>query len=444
MTAKFDWSKYLVKEPEAKSSGFDWSKYEVKQEPSESFNDQATRKLAQIPQGLLEGTRVGIAANALNLFGTGDALAELEELEGRLPELREKFPGLNLPESIDREKYLEAVQNASETFPTVSNIARIIEEQTGIPLQGKDKLDKAIRFISSLSGFKGGNINEALFAGLKGEGTRELLEEIGIPEPISEGLGIYAGLYERSPDVNKYVKKPKLKEGGDSIESSGIPPEGGNPPEPPGGIGPGSELPQTKSSFEAKEDLIKRLQPEPNIIQERLGIDVPIEEGKGAKIKNPKIEETQVGEAISKQPLQSEFKEGTETYQTVQNLAKEARKPVEEAYQKAREVYEPHSDIYPRLSKEVQKIIDNLENVTLRNSGQELVYKQAKAIADLLGNETGYIQVPASKLIAQADAMAQLANYELPYSGYKGTLKKLVKEVNNAVIDSLKGCSKSR
>jgi hypothetical protein len=170
------------------------------------------RQAAQVPLGIAEGTGYGIATNLLNLIGTGEAMSPDTIDELRIAHERQ---GL----LFDEEKYLEAVGRVSETFPTVSNIARMTEEETGLPLEAKSRLDKFINFTSMATKLapKPGTfigMNTALQKPVLGTGvglTKEVLDEIGLPEPLSELASFFI------------LKKPTAGAGSFSIGTKGKP-----------------------------------------------------------------------------------------------------------------------------------------------------------------------------------------------------------------------------
>ncbi len=170
------------------------------------------RQAAQVPLGIAEGTGYGIATNLLNLIGTGEAMSPDTIDELRIAHERQGLP-------FDEEKYLEAVGRVSETFPTVSNIARMTEEETGLPLEAKSRLDKFINFTSMATKLapKPGTfigMNTALQKPVLGTGvglTKEVLDEIGLPEPLSELLSFFI------------LKKPTAGAGSFSIGTKGKP-----------------------------------------------------------------------------------------------------------------------------------------------------------------------------------------------------------------------------
>lgn len=165
------------------------------EEYQESFGKNAFRTALQIPQGALEGTKGGIGAGLWHLLGQGE-VNDPEELE-RIKAISERE---GIP--FDEEAYLEAGQRALGTIPTVSNIASKIEEKTGLPLEPKTRLQKGLRFGTmaakaipksgskyaptgtTFRGMKTDLPRPVLGAGV--EATKEVLQEIGVPEPFAE------------------------------------------------------------------------------------------------------------------------------------------------------------------------------------------------------------------------------------------------------------------
>ncbi len=216
-------------------------------QPKEPLQTQITRTAAQVPQALLQMTTPGLVAEGLNVFGKGEALAGLEEdfSPERIAHLKQTFPSAPWEEfekkypthDVFKQKYLEGLEAAQKTFPTVSNIASAIEKSTGIPLEPKSDLDKTIRFISEIASIKPGAATQKVGAGLKAESMKNLLETVGVPKGVSDALAAYFGLRTKTPEVKVHPaekpKKPIQKE-------EPIFPERGAPPAPgaPSGAGP--------------------------------------------------------------------------------------------------------------------------------------------------------------------------------------------------------------
>lgn len=173
----------------------------------ESWGKSIIRYLAQIPKGIANMTTGGILTNLINMIAQGESLdpGDIENLK-RISE-REGIP-------FNEDAYMEAVQQAAETFPTVSNIARGIENYSKeskylphIPLEAKTRGQEFVEFASGASKlapktpttFRG--LNTALPRSVLGTGvaaTAEAAKELGIPEPIAD-IGSFALLKQLPP-----------------------------------------------------------------------------------------------------------------------------------------------------------------------------------------------------------------------------------------------------
>lgn len=192
-----------------KGDAFD--RFSPEEEPSyKSF----ARNLTQIPQGVLEATTPGLLASLWQILGQGEALDPEEIDRIRAISEREGIP-------FDEEKYLEAVQNASESIPTVSNIARKAEELTGAPLEPKTRTQKGVRFLSSATKLAPQNatlrpLNVSLpkpVLGASITAAKEGLQELGVPEPLAE-LGSFAILKKPTEGAPKLSIGTKKKPSG--------------------------------------------------------------------------------------------------------------------------------------------------------------------------------------------------------------------------------------
>ncbi len=159
----------------------------AQEETQEPVPKSALRTALQVPQGILSTTPPGIAAGLWSLLSSGE-IYDPEEID-RLKEIskREGVP-------FDEEAYLEAGRQALGTIPTVSNIAGAIESKTGVPLEPKTRLQKGTRFLTEAtrlapSGTTFRGLDTTLPKPVLGAGvtaTKELLQEAGLPESISE------------------------------------------------------------------------------------------------------------------------------------------------------------------------------------------------------------------------------------------------------------------
>lgn len=175
----------------AKGDAFD--RFPVEEE---SFGKSAARYATQIPQGLAATTGPGLAASLFQALALGETDLPVEEWQ-RLRKLGEQSG-----KPFDEEAYENARQDVLGIIPTVSNIARKVEEKfPAIPLEPKTRGQKALRFGTEASrlipgkspevpqgyAFRGTNTGlprPVLGAGVAG--AKEGLTELGVPEPISD------------------------------------------------------------------------------------------------------------------------------------------------------------------------------------------------------------------------------------------------------------------
>lgn len=192
-----------------KKDKFDFSLYEfpeeeIKDQEEEGFLKSSARTALQIPQGIAEVTTPGLIAGAWHLLGQGEVL-DPEEIEHiKAISEREGIP-------FDEEKYMEAAQNALKYIPTVSNIARGIEEETGLPLEAKTDFQKGARYVSSLGKITPGTIGQKAVGTGVGLATKEGLQKVGVPEFIAEmgGFGTSALAAGKTPNIDiAKSKKP--------------------------------------------------------------------------------------------------------------------------------------------------------------------------------------------------------------------------------------------
>jgi hypothetical protein len=106
--------------------------------------------------------------------GSQDILSQLAENE---PELKDGIAE-------------KARQKAMEYFPTQSLGEDILEERTGIPLRPKTKLQKSLRLGSEAASFRAGGAIAKGTAGITAPVVSKGLQTIGIPEDISDVVGL--------------------------------------------------------------------------------------------------------------------------------------------------------------------------------------------------------------------------------------------------------------
>jgi len=188
---------------------------EVEPEKEEGTLSSAFRTASQIPQGIASTTPPGLIAGLWEMLAHGEVLdpEEIEHIK-KISE-REGIP-------FDEEAYMQAAEKALGAVPTVSNIAKKIEEKTGLPLEPKTRLQKGLRFATEATrllpegaSIRGTNVGlPKPVLGAAVEATKEGLVELGVPESAAE-LASFA-ILKQTPETS-----PKLSVG-KKTKSSGL------------------------------------------------------------------------------------------------------------------------------------------------------------------------------------------------------------------------------
>ena len=156
------------------------------EEKVESWGKDFMRNVFQIPIGFAEGSISGILSNLFNLISTGEAL-DPEGIEG----FKRAAEKSGLP--FDEEAYKSAVNQISEYFPTPGNLARMGEEKLGLPLEAKTIPQQLLRLGSSAYKMQPGTTSQKATSAITTPLIKQGLEEIGVPRPISELIGLMGG-----------------------------------------------------------------------------------------------------------------------------------------------------------------------------------------------------------------------------------------------------------
>lgn len=176
----------------------------IQPEFKESRAKSIARWLYQIPSGIAQAVTYPI--DLIQLLGTGSALDPEEIDQIRKISEREGIP-------FDEEKYLQSVEQAASQFPTQSNIEKFIEERTGAPLTPKTTGQKLLKFGSSAGKFTPGNLAQKVIGGTVSGGTKGILEEVGVPEPIADIVALPTGIVTGSK-IPKPIISQKTKPSG--------------------------------------------------------------------------------------------------------------------------------------------------------------------------------------------------------------------------------------
>jgi hypothetical protein len=147
----------------------------------ESFGKNALRTTYQPIGGFLQ--KFTYPADIVQMMGVGEALD---------PEFLENLKAIHEREGIpfDENKYRQKVSEAAQAFPTQGNIEKLVEEKTGLPLQAKEGYQKALRLGGTAGGFQPGSLVQKGTAAVTAPAVSELAQLLGLPEGLSEILGL--------------------------------------------------------------------------------------------------------------------------------------------------------------------------------------------------------------------------------------------------------------
>jgi len=170
----------------------------------------AFRYALQPAIGATNFTGYGVATNAWDMLGTGEAIAEMQKWEdGREAELRKKFPTAPWTDkpAFDKDSYMAALEEARGTLPTVDNIASFIEKHTGAPLEARNKAQRLLRLFGSGGKVTPGGFGSKTIGAIVAPTISTTAQKIGVPEPVADfiGLGVAAGVPKPGIEI---VKKP--------------------------------------------------------------------------------------------------------------------------------------------------------------------------------------------------------------------------------------------
>lgn len=156
---------------------------ETTKQQQEGWGTWLLRSLYQIPSGIAK--RATYPLDLLQLMGTAEA-TDPEEIE----RIRRASEAQGIP--FDEEKYMQAVGQAAENFPSQGNIERMIEEKTGAPLTPQTKGQKLINLASTAGSFAPASATQRAAAAATAPAVTVGLEEAGVPENIAEFAGLTA------------------------------------------------------------------------------------------------------------------------------------------------------------------------------------------------------------------------------------------------------------
>lgn len=418
-----------------KKSEFDFGAYDYEElnEPVKEGKYEILRWPYQILSGI--GKAITYPLDLLQMAGIGEALSEMDDLEQAYEREGKVF---------NREKYLSALQEQVESFPTQSNIERFIEEKTGAPLTAKTTGQKVLNIASTggafspsgyLSRASGAATAGSIYGGLRAIDTPEPLAEIlalggsqgprfitkavknKLPSAKSNVLNkqligeeVPISSYETASDIKKYF-------------SDDIP-----PPPPGGGSTPPDyfKLPEVHTKTSGTSGRKVTLAPEKSL---------PFRPINNA----PKDLEQNVGNLFSK----NKFKNTTEAGKTIKSKIMkedhEAYKQVNKNYLDSRTLNKEVITTHPELVQQIDTRLKDLKAIPDPSGPQKqqiiTLNKLRKNLAnfDAEGNIVDYKPISNQILIDQIQSTRQKIDYDFSHGNVKNIFKPMIGDLQKAV-----------
>lgn len=406
------------------------------EEPEESTLKSTFRSLAQVPLGIAKTFTYPL--DIMTMIGTGEALAELDDLKERFPD-------------IDESKYLEAVQQASEYGPHQGMLENVIEETTGIPLTAKTRGQKLLRLGSEAGGFRAGGIVPKASAAVTAPTVSAGLESLGAPEMVSDLAGFITsqfGIPEaavRGISRKGAVPKPKSPSFPEQVEPFG---RGATAFESEYEMGQKiSDAASERLSMGEKPSILPQEIPSKGTdlskrsIQQsdkKIGLEVPTQTPRTAP-------ENEVGKIFSEKKFKNTTQGGKALKDEIMRLDEADYKNVNQLYENARAENRMIEDIHPELADTIQQRLEELEKIPAPSGPQkDLINSMKNILSDIVeygeegGRKTisGYKQINNQTLIDQVQSLRQKIDYDFAHGNTKNIFKPLINDLQEAAAQS--------
>lgn len=198
------YSNQQTSEPINPTSRYTFEGYQAPEE--ESTGKSIARAAIQAPLGYAQ--KFTFPADLASLAAQGATREALGESEA-MQDARALYPENNFPAPLTEEQKQGHLQDLSQNFPTQTNIERMVEEKTGLPLQPKNEIQKSLRLGGEAAGFRGGNIKEKIGAAIAAPAISQTAQAMGAPEEIAN-LGGLVGSGLSIPKISR-TKLPTEK-----------------------------------------------------------------------------------------------------------------------------------------------------------------------------------------------------------------------------------------
>lgn len=394
--------------------------------------------------------------------GVGKGLSEWSQYEPEIGELfKEQYGREWSPEERDeaRQSYLSSVMETGEKLPTQEKAEQLLEEK-GIPVEARTGGQKALRLGGEAASFAlGGAVSSparwtaAGVAGISAPVISKGLQEIGVPEGISDTFGlILSGIPASQAEslANKFESAKKfIAEGTGKTEKEASTFMWNRFKE---NLKDKSKKLFNKIAAAEKSPTSVTLNPDEVSEAEEILTKTAdsLQKGEptaeyeiGREIQEslPKQEKTQLAgitREVAPKTFESEAQGGRNLEGYVKTQAEKEKGAVNKAYNVAEQEYSGVNAIYPKLANKIEGWIETLGETAEPNTAESKSIKLLQSLQkNVIGDKTGLREVPVRTLIKTADSLGSSKLYDLPYIGPKGFIRSIVHELNQGAKEAI-------
>jgi len=419
-----------------------------------------------------------------------ESLNEVEDLKDR---------GLINEEQYQKASKAIESQDVEGYAPTLENLYKLVEAKTGIPLEAKSKWEKAAALGSEAAGYAssfGAGPIKQLSAGILTPTTSQVMQQAGIPEPVSNllSLPVGANLNELTRHLTDLASEhgPKFMEALSSIGTKG-PIKQPTPPELPSAT-PYEEITkgitQKAPSYDVGEEAMQHLgerapeytepsriglpQPQaPQIQGKPTQITIPPSLSKASQAatkastlrpgkaveptskarkiqareggpdvgyrptgeERPTTFENQVGRIITRNAPEQPGETGFAYKSNINENARRQWQDVNNAYKESDELLSGAEGTSANLANSVNEIIGELEAIDpLRITPQEnILLNWARSIRNAATSDEGPQVLNALDLSKQVQKINKIQSFDLEQGDQYGLLNRLKTPLNDAI-----------
>lgn len=365
------------------------------------------------------------------------------------------FPG-QFP-ALERSALEKGAEEAEKKYlgneGLVSGVISAPFRAAGMDVTPKNQYEKSVKSISELFVLlRSGNLNidtakKALAGALVGEASKEAAEAGGAPEWLSQLLGILTGaaapnatklaeissgqrtpealqkMYnERAAVMETFQKNPKTD--AQKLSEKAIGQDRLSPY-----IIAQQALEQAKPTTVEGQPLSSRPESKGSVV--KISPESPSKPiGMVTETKGP-------GAKISPLEFESDATAGRSLSNAIVEEATAERAAINQEYNAAKESYRGMETFSPTLSHELQEARSIFESTLEPNSPERIVINRLDSLIERIGTPDALRNIPVNELIAEADTIGAMLNWDARFGGKKDILRRIVRSLDQAAIQGI-------